>query len=59
MRPHTDAPLIHNYMGRELNFDHFELAHDLDIASWDSYGPEPVTWNGITIAAAGVHWEVL
>jgi beta-galactosidase len=37
LRPHTDAPLIHNYMGRELAFDHFKLARDLDIASWDSY----------------------
>ena len=37
LRPHTDAPLIHNYMGRVLEFDHFRLAADLDIASWDSY----------------------
>ena len=37
LRPHTDAPLIHNYMGRVLEFDHFALAADLDIASWDSY----------------------
>ncbi|MFK7834978.1 MAG: beta-galactosidase [Sulfitobacter sp.] len=37
LRPLTDAPLIHNYMGRELAFDHFALAADLDIASWDSY----------------------
>jgi beta-galactosidase len=33
----TDAPLIHNYMGRELAFDHFDVGADLDIASWDSY----------------------
>lgn len=37
MRPHTDAPLIHNYMGRVLDFDHFEVGDDLEIASWDSY----------------------
>lgn len=37
LRPLTDAPLIHNYMGRVLEFDHFKLAADLDIASWDSY----------------------
>ena len=37
LRPLTDQPLIHNYMGRELTFDHFKLGEDLDIASWDSY----------------------
>ena len=37
LRRHTDAPLIHNYMGRELAFDHFDVGADLDIASWDSY----------------------
>ncbi|MEW9918483.1 beta-galactosidase [Marimonas sp. MJW-29] len=37
LRPLTDAPLIHNYMGRVMEFDHFKLARDLDIASWDSY----------------------
>jgi len=37
LRRHTDAPLIHNYMGRELAFDHFAVGADLDIASWDSY----------------------
>ena len=29
--------LIHNFMGRFLEFDHFDVAKDLDIASWDSY----------------------
>lgn len=33
----TQAPLIHNYMGRVLDFDHFDVGADLDIASWDSY----------------------
>ncbi len=37
LRAHTDAPLIHNYMGRVLDFDHFAVGADLDIASWDSY----------------------
>ena len=37
LRKHTDAPLIHNYMGRIVEFDHFKLGADLDIASWDSY----------------------
>lgn len=37
LRPLTHAPLIHNYMGRVTEFDHFKLARDLDIASWDSY----------------------
>ncbi|MFD0978127.1 beta-galactosidase [Tropicimonas aquimaris] len=37
LRPLTDAPLIHNYMGRVLDFDHFDTGADLDIASWDSY----------------------
>lgn len=37
LRAVTDVPLIHNYMGRVLDFDHFEVGADLDIASWDSY----------------------
>lgn len=37
LRPLTGRPLIHNYMGRELSFDHFDVGRDLDIASWDSY----------------------
>lgn len=37
LRGLTDAPLIHNYMGRVLDFDHFDVGADLDIASWDSY----------------------
>jgi len=37
LRQYTDAPLIHNYMGRTLEFDHFDVGVDLDIASWDSY----------------------
>ncbi|GFE62950.1 beta-galactosidase [Litoreibacter roseus] len=37
LREHSDAPLIHNYMGRVTEFDHFDVGQDLDIASWDSY----------------------
>ncbi|MCF6445809.1 beta-galactosidase [Nereida sp. MMG025] len=37
LRQHTDAPLIHNYMGRIVEFDHYAVGADLDIASWDSY----------------------
>lgn len=37
VRAHTDVPLIHNYMGRIVDFDHFKMGEDLDIASWDSY----------------------
>ncbi|MEM8787361.1 MAG: beta-galactosidase [Pseudomonadota bacterium] len=37
LRAHTDEPLIHNYMGRTLSFDHFDVGADLDVASWDSY----------------------
>ena len=37
LRGLTDAPLIHNYMGRITEFDHFAVGADLDVASWDSY----------------------
>ena len=38
LRQHSpDKPLLHNFMGMYWDFDHFELAADLDIASWDSY----------------------
>lgn len=30
-------PLVHNFMGFFTQFDHYEVARDLDIASWDSY----------------------
>lgn len=29
--------LIHNFMGRTLEFDHFNVASDLDVSAWDSY----------------------
>ncbi|GHA45266.1 beta-galactosidase [Amylibacter ulvae] len=37
IRAHSDAPIIHNYMGRVTDFDHYAVGADLDIASWDSY----------------------
>ncbi|WP_439528368.1 beta-galactosidase [Pannonibacter sp.] len=37
LRRHTDAPIAHNYMGRIVDFDHFDVGADLDISSWDSY----------------------
>jgi len=32
-----DRFLAHNYMGFITDFDHFRVAEDLDVASWDSY----------------------
>jgi beta-galactosidase len=29
--------ILHNFMGRFLDFDHFDLCEDLDAAGWDSY----------------------
>jgi len=37
IRKHSSAPLIHNYMGRITEFDHYAVGDDLEIASWDSY----------------------
>ncbi|MEM9433105.1 MAG: beta-galactosidase [Pseudomonadota bacterium] len=37
LRRHTSAPILHNYMGRITEFDHFKMGEDLDIATWDSY----------------------
>ena len=32
-----DLPVIHNFMSRYSEFDHYELGESLDVASWDSY----------------------
>ncbi|WP_062119258.1 beta-galactosidase [Aureimonas sp. AU40] len=32
-----ERDVIHNFMGRTLSFDHFDLGADLDVSSWDSY----------------------
>jgi beta-galactosidase len=37
IRRHSDAPILHNYMGRITDFDHWKVGADLDIAAWDSY----------------------
>jgi beta-galactosidase len=37
LRRHSSAPIAHNYMGRIIDFDHYKVGADLDIASWDSY----------------------
>lgn len=37
LRKYSDAPLIHNFMGRITTFDHWTVGADLDVASWDSY----------------------
>ena len=38
LRKHSpNRDLIHNFMGRYLEFDHHDVSRDLDIASWDSY----------------------
>ena len=38
LREHSPGrDIIHNFMGRYLDFDHFDVSKDLDIASWDSY----------------------
>jgi len=37
LRALTKADLLHNYMGRITEFDHFAVGDDLDIATWDSY----------------------
>lgn len=52
LRPLTVAPLIHNYMGRVTEFDHFKLARDLDIASWDSY---PIGFLSDRLEGDGAH----
>jgi beta-galactosidase len=37
IRARSDAPISHNYMGRILEFDHFALGAQMEIATWDSY----------------------
>ncbi|WP_456268004.1 beta-galactosidase [Kushneria sp. AK178] len=33
----VSVDIVHNFMGLFTAFDHFDVARDLDIASWDSY----------------------
>lgn len=37
IKAHSDAPISHNYMGRIVEFDHFALGSQMEIATWDSY----------------------
>lgn len=37
LRANSEAPILHNYMGRITDFDHFNVGEDLDIATWDNY----------------------
>jgi len=37
IRKYCDTALVHNYMGRIIDFDHFKLGEDLQISSWDAY----------------------
>ena len=38
IREHSpDRFIVHNFMGRITDFDHFEVGKDLDLSSWDSY----------------------
>lgn len=38
IRAHSPGrDIIHNFMGRTLDFDHFDVGSDLDVSSWDSY----------------------
>jgi beta-galactosidase len=32
-----DLPVIHNFMGGFTEFDHYDVAKTLDVASWDAY----------------------
>jgi beta-galactosidase len=52
IRKHSNAPISHNYMGRVLEFDHFALGDDLEIATWDSY---PLGFLEDRIPASEVH----
>lgn len=37
IRNYSSLPIMHNYMGRITDFDHFRLGDDVDFATWDSY----------------------
>jgi beta-galactosidase len=52
IRSHATQPLIHNYMGREVAFDHYAVGRDLEIASWDSY---PIGFLSDRLEASDAH----
>ncbi len=38
LRQHSPGrDIVHNFMGNFIDFDHFDVADDLDVASWDNY----------------------
>jgi len=38
LRAHSPGrDIVHNFMGNFVEFDHFDVADDLDVASWDNY----------------------
>ena len=37
LKKYTQHDVIHNFMGKITDFDHFDVANDLDIVAWDSY----------------------
>ena len=38
LREHCPGKLlVHNFMGKILSFDHFDVGRDLDVAAWDAY----------------------
>ncbi|MEM0905910.1 MAG: beta-galactosidase [Pseudomonadota bacterium] len=45
-------PIVHNYMGRTVEFDHYAVGADLDAATWDSY---PVGFLENVVAADDEH----
>jgi beta-galactosidase len=52
IRRRSDAPILHNYMGRVTDFDHFAVGADLDAASWDSY---PIGFLSDRLEASDAH----
>lgn len=52
IRKRSDAPILHNYMGRVTDFDHFAVGADLDAASWDSY---PIGFLSDRLEASDAH----
>lgn len=52
IRAHSEAPVLHNYMGRITDFDHWRVGADLDIATWDSY---PIGFLSDRLEADGDH----
>lgn len=37
IRRHSSIQIMHNYMGRITDFDHYKVGDDLEFATWDSY----------------------